>query len=74
MHAATQVAPAVDQSNASTTEPPLAHDVTSVARLLSVSPSKVWLLINDGTLGTIRIGRRRLVPRAALEKLLVEGA
>lgn len=51
---------------------PLAVDVKEAARLTSFGMTKIYALINDGTLPSRTIGRRRVIPYAAL-KALVEG-
>ena len=40
--------------------------IKEVERVLSIRKSKIYELIADGTLETVTIGRRRLVPRTAL--------
>ena len=54
------------------TEPPRCLGVEEAARLLNVGRSTVYDLIRSGRLRSIKIGRRRLVPRAALDALLAE--
>jgi excisionase family DNA binding protein len=53
-------------------EPALLYRVTEAAVLLGISRTNVYYLMNDGRLGSVRIGSRRLIPRAALESF-VEG-
>lgn len=45
-------------------------NLSEVATLLGVSKSSAHRWAADGTLPTVRLGRRVLVPRAAIEKLL----
>jgi len=42
-------------------------DVLATARAMSVGRTTVFSLLNSGELASITIGRRRLVPRAAIE-------
>ena len=51
------------------------YDLPEVATRLGVSRTSIYRWAKDGTIPTIRLGRRLLVPRAALEELLtLEGA
>jgi excisionase family DNA binding protein len=43
------------------------YEVREVAEALRISRSKVYLLMNDGDLPSVRIGSRRLVRRSDLE-------
>ena len=52
---------------------PLAVSVEEAARRLSISRSLAWELVWGGRLPTVRLGRRRLVPVKALERLMAEG-
>ena len=45
-------------------------DLPEIAARLGVSRTSIYRWANNGTLPTIRLGRRLLVPRAALEELL----
>jgi excisionase family DNA binding protein len=54
-------------------EPPveaLAYDVPVAGRMIGVGTTKVWELVRSGDLQTIRIGRRRLVTKEALQAFL----
>jgi excisionase family DNA binding protein len=51
----------------------LAVPVDVAADLLSCSRRHLYDLITEGQLVTIKVGRRRLVPRAELERLLAKG-
>ncbi len=51
-------------------EPPRCLRVEDAAHLLNVGRSTAYDLIRSGRLRSIKIGRRRLVPRDALEDLL----
>lgn len=48
------------------------YDLPEVATRLGVSRTSAYRWAKDGTLPTIRLGRRLLVPRAALEAMLNE--
>jgi excisionase family DNA binding protein len=48
----------------------LTYTVPEAGRLLGISRGAAYAAAADKTLPTIRIGRRLLVPRAALERLL----
>ena len=46
------------------------YDLPQVAARLGVSRTSIYRWAKDGTLPTIRLGRRLLVPRAVVEELL----
>ena len=48
----------------------LAYDVPVAGRLIGVGSTKAWELVRSGDLPTIRIGRRRLVTKRALQAFL----
>jgi len=48
----------------------LTLNVPEAGRLLGISRSTAYALVNSGYLPAIRLGKRILVPRAALERLL----
>jgi len=50
-------------------ETPLLLPVPEAARLLGVGATFAWELVHNGQLPSVRLGRRVLVPRAALEQL-----
>jgi len=50
----------------------LTIDIPECARLLGISRGTAYTLAAEGKLPTIRLGRRLVVPRAALEKMLAE--
>jgi excisionase family DNA binding protein len=52
------------------TEPPRCLSVEQAARLLNVGRSTAYDLIRSGELRSVKIGRRRLVPRDALDSLI----
>jgi len=49
---------------------PLLLSVGQAARLLGVGTTLCWEMVHSGQLPSIRLGRRVLVPRAALEQLV----
>ena len=52
------------------TEQPLTLTVEEAGRLLGVSRGLAYAAARDGSLPTVRLGRRLLVPRRRLEQLL----
>ena len=48
--------------------------VEEAAEVLGLSRAAAYLAANSGNLPIVRIGRRMVVPRFALEKLLVSAA
>jgi excisionase family DNA binding protein len=44
--------------------------VTEAAQLLGVSRMTAYSAVRDGTIPSVRLGRRVLVPKVALERLL----
>ena len=48
--------------------------VTEAAQLLKIGRSCAYEAVRNGQLPVIRMGRRILVPRAALERLLANGS
>ena len=53
-------------------EPALLLKVEDAARLLSVGRTTLFELIGQGRIQTVRVGRRRLVVRAGLERFVKE--
>ncbi|MCC6669413.1 MAG: helix-turn-helix domain-containing protein [Planctomycetes bacterium] len=51
-----------------TTPSPLALSLAEAADALGVSARTVWSLANGHKIPTLRVGRRLLIPRLALEK------
>jgi excisionase family DNA binding protein len=51
---------------------PLVYTVPEAGRLLDLTPSQAYEAAARGDLPTIRIGRRVVVPKAALAELLGE--
>jgi len=54
------------------TDPPRCLRVEQVAQQLSVGRSTVYDLIRSGRLRSFKVGRRRLVPRDAVEEMIAE--
>jgi excisionase family DNA binding protein len=52
----------------------LAFCVEEAARLIGVSRATLYVLISTGDLRTIKVRKRRLIPREALLELLAVGA
>jgi excisionase family DNA binding protein len=52
----------------------LTYTVDEVARLLGLSRNSAYQRAADGQIPTIRMGRRLLVPKAALDRLLEAAA
>jgi len=50
----------------------LVYSVPEAGRLLSLSRATAYTLAAQGIIPTIRLGRRLVVPKAALAKLLAE--
>jgi excisionase family DNA binding protein len=50
-------------------ETPLLVSVPEAARLLGIGTTFGWAMVRSGDMPTVRLGRRVLVPRAALERL-----
>ncbi len=48
----------------------LALDIVEAAKRLSLSPRTVASLIKTGELGSLKVGRRRIIPLVAIEKFL----
>lgn len=49
---------------------PLAHSPADAAELLGISRAKLYLLLEDGTIPSVKLGRRRLIRHEALVGLL----
>ncbi|MBA7632493.1 hypothetical protein ES703_40039 [subsurface metagenome] len=50
----------------------LAVSVTEAARLISVSKSTCYALIEQGRLPAVYIGKRKIIPVSELERWLIE--
>jgi excisionase family DNA binding protein len=55
-----------------TTDSRLTWTVEEAADLLGISRPSAYAAVNNADIPSIRVGRRLLVPKAALEKLLAE--
>lgn len=65
MHgAANQIYPTSEAAASSGEQ--LAYSIPHAARVLDVSDRKVWQLVKDGVIESIKIDRSRRIPRAAL--------
>lgn len=51
---------------------PLFVSAKEAARLLSLSRSRIYQLMDDGTITSHRLGRRRVIPADALANLAAE--
>ncbi len=49
---------------------PATYSVEEASRLLGISRQTGYLGVREGSIPSIKIGRRLVVPRAALERLL----
>ena len=52
---------------------PLVYTTDEVAKLLTVSRSTVYNLVQGGKLRRVKLGHRVLFPRAEIERVLREG-
>jgi excisionase family DNA binding protein len=64
-----QSARAPQPPEAAPAEPPLLVAVPDAARLLGIGPTFAWELVRAGTIPSVKLGRRVLIPRTALEHL-----
>ena len=48
----------------------LVYDVPTAGKLLNLSRATSYMMAHNGTLPTVRFGKRLVVPRKALEELL----
>ncbi len=55
-------------------EPPRTYKVDEAARLLGIGRNQCYEALKRGDLPSIRLGKRLLIPRAALDRLLDGGA
>jgi len=63
-------APHRNRKRASSTLRPFTVSTRTARDLLDVGNTKLWELIRDGVLDTIRIGRKRLIVYESLERLI----
>ena len=52
----------------------LVYSVTETAELLGIGRSKAYELVRSGTIPSLRLGRRIVIPKLALSRLLAECA
>ncbi len=50
----------------------LTISITDCAKLLGIGRSAAYQAVQSGQIPSLKIGRRRLVPRSALERLLAD--
>lgn len=50
-----------------------AYSPSEAANVLGVSRAFIYLRMDDGTLPSVKLGRRRLIPRSAIEALFSGG-
>jgi excisionase family DNA binding protein len=48
----------------------LAFSVNESAEILSIGARTVWRMVEEGTIRAIRLGRRVVIPKSELERLL----
>lgn len=53
-------------------ELPLLYKVSKAAELLGISRTNVYYLMDEGRIRSVRIGKRRLIPRDALASFVRE--
>ncbi len=59
-----------DKTTTAGAEPPLLYKVSKAAELLGISRTNVYYLMDDGQISSVRIGKRRLIPRTALDEFV----
>jgi hypothetical protein len=47
-----------------------AFKVRELAEVLGISPCSAWAAVNTGKIASVRIGRRIIIPRHVVERLL----
>ena len=52
----------------------LIYSVTEMAELLGIGRSKAYELVRSGTIPSLRLGRRIVIPKLALSRFLAECA
>ena len=55
-------------------EDKLVYSVTEIGELLGIGRSKAYELVRSGTIPSLRLGRRIVIPKLALSRLLAECA
>jgi len=67
-------APSSPPAESTLREVPVVCSVTEAGRMLGVSRAYAYQLVSSGQLPSVRLGRRRVVPRSAVVELLETGA
>lgn len=49
------------------------HEIPEAARIVGVSRNHMYAAVARGEIPSIRIGHRRVIPKAIIKKLLAEG-
>lgn len=62
--------PTVEPAMRLITEPPELITVPMAMHLLNIGKSKTYDLLRSGTLRSVKIGRRRLIPREAITETI----
>jgi len=52
----------------------ISHTVEGASKATGIPKSTLWLYIKEGKLDSCKVGRRRLIPHAALLRLVQGGA
>ena len=52
----------------------MVYSVTEIAELLGIGRSKAYELVRSGTIPSLRLGRRIVIPKLALNRFLAECA
>jgi len=63
----------VTSDGAINTERPITVTVTVARKISGLGNTTLWKLIGNGTLATVRVGRRRLIDYESLRRLLTPG-
>jgi excisionase family DNA binding protein len=67
--------PPLAERQANLSDTPLLVSVPEAARLLGIGTTFGWILVRSGQMPAIKLGRRVLIPRAAIEQLTrIDGA
>ena len=70
MEAAMHIEPSKNKKTEGKPYPPLAHSIKETGELINLSRTSVYKLIADGTLRTIKLRNRRLVPATEINRIL----
>jgi len=55
------------------TQEPLVYSIVEAGRLLGISRPSAYKLVADGTIKSLQLGRRKVVPKIALMRMLEAG-